>query len=243
MKRRAKLSDRDPVLDVLRGSEPASQDDGKTVKRDASKAASRQTRKSTSKPARQDGGLASGQNASKPSRRDASKALKRQAGEAAIKSPSQEDGMTASQDDSKVISRNAGKAARQNDRKPASWDSGTTVRQDTGKMLSRQSTSAAGSREDSVSRLEPASWQGSKSAKSQDSSPGVLFEDYPEPEGAEAKRRKLERVKVTFYLEPKDLELLELAKLRRRMAGARRQGVADLSALVREAIRKAYGAE
>lgn len=47
-------------------------------------------------------------------------------------------------------------------------------------------------------------------------------------------------VKATFYLEPRDLAALERERDRRRSAIGRRRGV-DLSALVREAIRGAFG--
>lgn len=47
-------------------------------------------------------------------------------------------------------------------------------------------------------------------------------------------------VKVTFYIEPRDLAALEHERDRRRLATGRRRGV-DLSALVREAIRASFG--
>ena len=46
-----------------------------------------------------------------------------------------------------------------------------------------------------------------------------------------------ERKKATFQLDPHDIELLEKERHQRRMAGIG----ANLSELVREAIRKAYG--
>lgn len=49
------------------------------------------------------------------------------------------------------------------------------------------------------------------------------------------------RIKATFYLEQGDIAALEKERFRRRSQSGRRRGNADLSALVREAIRKAYG--
>lgn len=45
---------------------------------------------------------------------------------------------------------------------------------------------------------------------------------------------------MTFYLDPGDVELLEAERHRRIKAGQARRG-ADLSALVREAIKARYG--
>jgi hypothetical protein len=47
------------------------------------------------------------------------------------------------------------------------------------------------------------------------------------------------RVKATFYLDLGDLAMLERERDRRRSTTGRRRGV-DLSALVREAIRRAF---
>ena len=49
-----------------------------------------------------------------------------------------------------------------------------------------------------------------------------------------------DRAKATFYLDPGDMTLLEGERLRRIQAGQARRG-ADLSALVREAIRGTFG--
>jgi hypothetical protein len=49
------------------------------------------------------------------------------------------------------------------------------------------------------------------------------------------------KIKATFYLEMEDLSVLERERFRRRAQTGRRRGNADLSALVREAIRKTYG--
>ena len=46
---------------------------------------------------------------------------------------------------------------------------------------------------------------------------------------------------LTFYLAQGDMHLLEVEKAKRRAAAGRARG-ADLSTLVREAIRRAYGA-
>ena len=48
------------------------------------------------------------------------------------------------------------------------------------------------------------------------------------------------RTKVTFYLDPDDVTLLEGERRKRLEAGARRSDV-DLSSLVREAIQGSYG--
>jgi len=50
-----------------------------------------------------------------------------------------------------------------------------------------------------------------------------------------------QKIKATFYLELVDLDTLERERFRRRAQTGRRRGNADLSALVREAIRKTYG--
>jgi hypothetical protein len=49
------------------------------------------------------------------------------------------------------------------------------------------------------------------------------------------------KIKATFYLEKEDLSVLERERFNRRAQTGRRRGNADLSALVREAIRKTYG--
>jgi len=49
------------------------------------------------------------------------------------------------------------------------------------------------------------------------------------------------RVKATFYLEEDDITTLERERFKRRTQTGRRRGTADLSSLVREAIRKTYG--
>ena len=48
------------------------------------------------------------------------------------------------------------------------------------------------------------------------------------------------RTKVTFYLDPDDVTLLEGERRKRLVDGARRSDV-DLSSLVREAIQGSYG--
>jgi hypothetical protein len=55
--------------------------------------------------------------------------------------------------------------------------------------------------------------------------------------------RTVNLIKQTFRLESSDIELLEHEKARRRARTGRVRGAADLSTLVREAIRKTYGAK
>jgi hypothetical protein len=57
-----------------------------------------------------------------------------------------------------------------------------------------------------------------------------------------AKKPRGMRVKVTFYLEEDDITVLERERFNRRTLTGRRRGISDLSSLVREAIRKTYGA-
>jgi len=57
------------------------------------------------------------------------------------------------------------------------------------------------------------------------------------PAKQQASKTATEKVKATFYLEPADVELLEQERFNRRRKGDK----ADLSTLVRQAIRKAYG--
>lgn len=52
---------------------------------------------------------------------------------------------------------------------------------------------------------------------------------------------KPKRAKLTVYVDGTDLQLLEVERARRRTVLGRVQGVGDFSALIREAIRKAYG--
>src|SRR4051794_9823627 len=49
------------------------------------------------------------------------------------------------------------------------------------------------------------------------------------------------RTKVTFYLEQQDIAALERERFKRRIEKGMRRGEGDLSALVREAIRKTFG--
>ena len=49
------------------------------------------------------------------------------------------------------------------------------------------------------------------------------------------------RTKVTFYLEQQDIAALERERFKRRTEKGLRRGEGDLSALVREAIRKTFG--
>jgi hypothetical protein len=49
------------------------------------------------------------------------------------------------------------------------------------------------------------------------------------------------RTKVTFYLEQQDIAALERERFKRRIEKGLRRGEGDLSALIREAIRKTFG--
>lgn len=90
---------------------------------------------------------------------------------------------------------------------------------------------------------EPASHQNAEELAHPDRAPlRAKSKGQPGPEAfAAAGAKRVSRVKMTLYLDAEDLELLESERLRLRLQGLRRQGEADLSGLVREAIRKAYG--
>jgi hypothetical protein len=60
-------------------------------------------------------------------------------------------------------------------------------------------------------------------------------------DGTAAASLKPQRTKLTVYVDGSDLQLLEVERARRRTILGRVQGVGDFSALIREAIRKAYG--
>jgi hypothetical protein len=88
----------------------------------------------------------------------------------------------------------------------------------------------------------PASPEASKPASAA-SVPGNLFEDLLDQDSLRKLqvRPKSALLKKTFYLTPEDIELLETERARRRRTHGRSLGIADLSLLVREAIRKCYG--
>jgi hypothetical protein len=54
-------------------------------------------------------------------------------------------------------------------------------------------------------------------------------------------QHSVRRTKVTFYLEQQDIAALERERFKRRTEKGLRRGEGDLSALVREAIRKTFG--
>lgn len=85
---------------------------------------------------------------------------------------------------------------------------------------------------------EPAE-KASKTSKQENGSP--LNQPDALDESQPAENGKTERVKTTFYLDPEDMDLLELEKLRRRRRSPTRKRESDLSGLVREAIRRCYG--
>jgi hypothetical protein len=78
---------------------------------------------------------------------------------------------------------------------------------------------------------------------SKPASPGNLFENLLDPETVRKLEPKPQKalLKKTFYLTPEDVELLETERAKRRRVHGRSFGIADLSTLVREAIRRSYG--
>jgi hypothetical protein len=78
-------------------------------------------------------------------------------------------------------------------------------------------------------------FRGSEQLKQQDR------ETVKQSDSIPANQHAVLKIKATFYLEKEDLSVLERERFNRRAQTGRRRGNADLSALVREAIRKTYG--